>query len=72
MSRELNLRLFSTISYLSQDLVAVRPQGLAHIWNLLFNDFHQQWRDLLKEGITHVVVPCRNEDAVFWLQDEVV
>ena len=72
MSLELNLRLLSPVGDLPQDLVPIGSEGLPNIGDLLFYDFHQEGRNLLKEGIAHVIVPGGDKDAVLWLQDEIV
>ena len=61
-----------TIADLAQDLVAISPEGAPHIRDLLLDNFAKQRSDFIKESIAHVIIPCRDEDAIIWLQDEIV
>ena len=61
-----------TVADLAENLIAVRPEGTPHIRHSLLNYLAEQRSDLIKEAITHVIVPSRNEDAIIGLQDEVV
>ena len=62
----------SAVADLAQHLVTICPEGTPHIRNLLLNYLAEQRSDLIKESITHVIIPCRDEDAIIWLQDEIV
>ena len=60
------------IADLAQHLVSICPEGTPHIRNLLLNYLAEQRSDLIEEAIAHVIIPSRNEDAIIWLQDEIV
>ena len=64
--------MLCAIRNLPQDLVAVGPERSPHIWHFSLNDLNKQGRNLLQEGVAHVVVPCGNEYSVLRLQDKVV
>ena len=61
-----------TLSNLSQNLVSVGSHSNTYIWNALFNELTQKWGDFAQEVILHIIIPGRDENAVVWLQDEVV
>ena len=62
----------SAVADLAQHLVTISTEGTPDIRNLLLNNLAEQRSDLIKEPIAHVIIPCRNEDAIIWLQDEIV
>ena len=62
----------SAVAHLAQHLVTISTEGTPDIRNLLLNDLAEQRSDLIKEPIAHVIIPCRDEDAIIWLQDEIV
>jgi len=57
---------------LAEQLVAVLAHGLADVGALLLNDFAEERCDLVEVTVAHVIVPSRDENAVIWLNNEVI
>ena len=71
-SLEDDVGVSGAVADLAQHLVTISTEGTPHIRNLLLNNLAEQRSDLIKESIAHVIIPCRDEDAIIWLQDEIV
>ena len=71
-SGELDIGARVTIRNLSEQLVSVLSESLAHIRNAFLHYVNQERGDLVKEAVFHVVVPGADENAVVRLYYEVV
>ena len=71
-SGELDIGAHVAIRNLSEQLVPVLSESLAHIRNALLHYVNQKRGDLVEEAVFHVVVPGADENAVVWLYYEVV
>lgn len=60
------------MDHLAEQLVAVLAHGLADVGALLLNDFAEERCDLVEVTVAHVIVPSRDENAVIWLNNEVI
>ena len=71
-SLEDDVGVSGAVADLAQHLVTISSKGTPHIRHPLLNYLAEQRSDLIKEAVAHVIIPSRNEDAIVWLQDEVV
>lgn len=61
-----------SLHHLAKQLVTVLAHGLTDVGTILLNDFCEERRDLVEVTVAHIVVPSRDENAVIWLNNEVI